>query len=241
MRFKPARKYLYLWISIVFFLFAIGYKYFFITIENTPEKNAQLVSKKLEREIQSIEQTLTDISSIVKSEQTPSFNLLMKESEYPYYVFSNKRIFFWSYHVFVPNHRDILGEFDLAYVELAKGKYVARKESFRHDNRAYEVVFLVPLVEFPAVVNEYLKNTYNEKIFTDSNIEIIQSSVESDYHAISLNGRSLFSVKFGNIYTNSDLRSRLILIFLISISFLFAALFIKLQLNDYVRERAISQ
>ena len=141
MRFRPARKYLYLWISIVFFLFAIGYKYFFITIENTPEKNAQLVSKKLEREIQSIEQKLTEISSIVKSEQTPSFNMLMKESEYPYYVFSNKRISFWSNNVFVPNHRDILGKFDLSYVELSKGKYVARKESFRHDIKPMKLFF----------------------------------------------------------------------------------------------------
>ncbi len=240
MKEKPGLKYVFLWVSIVFFLFAIAYKYYFITKENTAEKNAQLVSEKLEKEILSIESRLAEIKTTIINEPNLSFSLLLKKSAYPYYVYSNKGIIFWSTNLFTPKYRDVLGDFNISYIETSKGKYVIRKEQFIHEKKNYEIVFLIPVVEETAVVNKYLKATYNKNIFTDSNIEITHVSAEKNHEVVEIKGHSLFSVKFGNTYSNFDDNSRTIVIILIITSFLFLTVYIKGQLNVYIHEKSIS-
>lgn len=210
---RPIGKYVFLYISIGFFLCALAYKFFFITIENTPERNARVVSEKLAQEINSIEGSISILKSTITTSERPTFNSLLHESKYPYYVFSNKRVIFWSNNLFTPKYnRDVLGEFRLSYLETSKGKYLARKEQFTHEIRSYEIVFLIPLEEEFSIVNEYLKNTYNEKIFTDSNIEIAREAHDEDHQIISIKDQELFSVKFGNTYSNSDQASRSVII-----------------------------
>lgn len=237
---RPIGKYIFLWISIGFFLLTVAYKQLFITAVNTPQRNAQVVSEKLEREINSIEGIIADLKSTITTSQSLTFKSYLRETNYPYYVYSNKRIIFWSNNLFEPKYnRDILGAFKLYYVETTKGKFLARKEQFIHDNKTYEIVFLISLVDETAVVNEYLKDTYNEKIFTDSNIEIAKVSSDNDYQIISIENQGLFSVKFGATYSNIDRRSRGVTIFLIIISFGFLGVFIKRQLAEYVAERSV--
>lgn len=236
---RPKGKFIFLWISIGFFLLAVAYKQLFITAENTPQQNALVVSEKIEREIKSIEGTIADLKSTITTSKNLSFNSYFREASYPYYVFSNRRVIFWSNNLFTPIHRDVQGEFKLAYVETTKGKSLARKEQFTHDNKSYEIVFLIPLEEKTSVVNEYLKNTYNENLFTDSNIEIVHEATDEDHQIISINEQELFSVKFGNTYSNTDQVSRGVIISLLIISFVCTGLFIKNQLTQYVKERSI--
>lgn len=237
---KPIGKYVFLWISIGFFLLAIAYKYFFITLKNTPQQNACLVAEKLEEEITSIEGAIAEIKSTITTSKSLSFNSLLHDEKYPYYIFSNKRrVIFWSNNLLTPKGRDVLGDFKLSYIETSKGKYIVRKEQFISDKKSYEIVFLIPLEEKTSVVNEYLKNTYNEKIFTDSNIEIAKAPGADDHQIISIDNQEIFSIKFGNTYSNTDQVSRGVLILLIIFSFVFFSLFIKKQLTEYVKERRI--
>ena len=198
-----------------------------------------MVSVKLQQEVNSIEGTITDIKSTITTSADLPFNSLLLGAKYPYYIFTNKRIIFWSNNLFTPKYRDVMGDFNLSYVETTKGKYIARKEQLSHENKSFEIVFLIPLAEQPEVVNEYLKNTYNTNIFTDSNIEITHATTDQDYKVIEIDGQKLFSVKFGNTYSNTDQNSKGIIILLIIISFAFISVFVKKQLDKYVKERSI--
>lgn len=241
MKIIPERKYIFLLISIAFFLVAVAYKYFFVTVKNTPQQNTNIVSLKLEKEVNSIEGIIADIKSTITTSESLPFNSLLQESRYPYYVFLNKRIIFWSNNLFTPKYnRDVLGDFSLSYVEVTKGKYIVRKEQLIHENKSYEIVFFIRLTEHPAVVNEYLKSTYNKNIFTDSKIEIIPVSNNPDYQIIELRGKKLFSLKIGNTYSNTEQNSRSVIILLIVFSFAFISLFIKKQLDEYVKDRSIN-
>ena len=117
---------------------------------------------------------------------------------------------------------------------------MSKKSNLLITKKSFEIVFLIFLEEHSAVVNEYLKNTYNTNIFTDSNIEIVRTTTDQDYQAIELDGQKLFSVKFGNTYSNTDQNSRWIIILLIIISFAFISVFVKKQLDEYLKERSIS-
>jgi len=231
-------KYFYLWISIVIFLIAVAFKYVFVTIKNTPGQNALEVTSKLKAEISSIEPVIAELTSTIENSPSPTFNSLLVEAKYPYYIFSNRRIIFWSNNLFMPKPRDVLGDFNLSYIDIPKGKFVVRKEQFPQENKSIEIVFLIPLQEQSAVINEYLKNTYNERLFTDSNIELSQSSDDPEYQKIQVNGQALFSVKFGNTYSNTDRQTRIFIIILLLLSFIFVGAFIKKQLDEYVLEKS---
>lgn len=238
---RPIGKYVFLWISIGIFLFALAYKHFFITLKNTPEQNTQKVSIKLEEELTSIEGTIAEIKSIVMdTTQNLSFDPLLLDTKYPYFIFSNRHVIFWSNNLYTPKYRDVSGDFKVSYIETTKGKYVARKEQFIHKTRSYEIVFLIPLLEYSAVVNEYLKNVYNEDLFTDWNFEISSVVEGLDQRIVTVLDQELFSVKFGNTYSNEEQKTRVVIILLIIAFFAFVGVFVFKQLLDYIRERNVA-
>ncbi len=241
MKIQTGKIYTYLWFSIVFFLFAIAYKYFFVDIKNTPQQNIVVVSNKLQEEISSIDEKISDLKRTIINSPNLSFSsLLLLEADCPYYVYSNKRIIFWSNNLFTPKYRDVLGDFKLSYVQTKNGKYLIRKEQFLHGSKSFEIVFLIPINEHPAVINEYLKSTYNKKLFTDTNFEISDVSSDQGFHVVEVNGEKLFSVKFGNTYSNIERKSNKIILFLIIFSFVFITIFIKKRLNNFVRSGDVS-
>ena len=237
---KPRGKFIFLWIAVVIFLSAVAYKYAFVTTRNTSEENASLVSAKITEELSTIEPLFDRIISSLKDSANPTFGSLLTNSKYPYFVFINRRLSFWSNNLYAPIYRDIIGDFKISYVEISGGKYIVRKEQVIDERRLYDIVFLIPLVEQPAFVNEFLKATYNEHLFTDASIEIVSQTNDPDYQQIMVNNAELFFIKFGNTYSNSDKESRAIIIILILLSFGFVGVFIKRQLDDYIDERNIS-
>ena len=236
---KPFGKFIFLWVSIGIFILAVAYKYAFVTMKNTPEQNAQLINSKLQKELQSIEPFFDELKFIIENSDVAGFKELFLDTKYPYYIFTNQRITFWSNNLFAPKGRDLLGDFRISYVETTKGKFIVRKEQFSHENKLFKIVFMIPLVEQSTVVNEYLKDTYNKNLFTDSNFEVIQANNE-DSQLIEFDGEAIFSVRFGNTYSNSDAKSRSIILILVICSFIAIGLFIKMKLDEYVWERKIS-
>ena len=222
-------------------LAAIAYRHFFVVAHNTPEHNARKVTAKLEREIAYVESCLAEVRSVIEKEQKFRFNDLLGKSEYPYYVFSNKRVIFWSTNVFSPKYRDILGNFSLGLVHTANGRYLARKEVFAHESKTIEIVFLIPLVEQAAVVNKFLKNTYNHKLFTDSNFEISEDELSEGYQPIIIDGKELFSVKFGRTYSNFETADKFIIVSIMLLSLLSLVIFIRKRVSYYLKKNAVAE
>lgn len=226
-------KYIFLWLSIGFLLVAVAYKYFLVTIKNTDQQNALLISAKLEKEVKTIEGSMADIMSAIRTSDGLSFRSLYRNTTYPYSIFSNKRLVFWSDNLYTPKYRDVIGDFHYAYVVTAKGKFIAVKGSVSHETMTYEIVFQIPLEEYSAVVNAYLKNTYNKKLFTDSNFELTEVDQTENYQQVTLQGQNLFSVKFGTTYSNTDANSKVVLLALIICCFGFLGAFVQGQLQHF--------
>ncbi len=233
--------YTYLWFSIVFFISALAYKHYFIDVKNTPQQNVIVVTKKLQKEISSIDNQIAELKKTILNSPSLSFKSLLLRANYPYYIYSNKRIIFWSNNLFTPKYRDVIGDFKLSYVQTANGIFVVRKEQFLHGSKNFEIVYLIPLKEHPAVINEYLKNTYNKNLFTATNFEIADTSLYEDFLVVEIDGENLFSVKFGVTYSNSEQKTNRIVLFLIICSFVFIGIFIKQRLNVFVNDGNVSR
>jgi len=193
-----------------------------------------VVTEKLRREIDITQAALEDIQEAVIQEDRASFSNLLIDTKYPYYVFSNRLIVFWSKSDFVPNYRDVMGDFEIGYVETERGNFIANKREFVHRRRSYEIVMLLPLTEKFPIVNEYLKSNFNEDVFTDVNFEIIKPSNRPEFETVSINERALFSIRFGNTYANAEDIERALIITLIILSFLAFLIFMRRILNSYV-------
>lgn len=240
---RPIGKFLFLWISIAIFLLIVVGRYVFVTLKNTPERNAVLIEEKLSREIESVEPLILALKMEIENSANPTFKSLLKDSEYPYFIFKNRfssrRVYFWSDNIFTPKPRDIMGDFKLAYLEMTKGKYIARKEQFNHESMIFEIVVLIPLEEKSSVINEYLKNTYNKDLFTDANFDIVEKPLDEEYLLVEVDHEPLFSIKFGSTYSNSETSSKAVIIFTLIISLTFAILFIKSRLDDYLADKNV--
>jgi signal transduction histidine kinase len=236
-------KFGWLWLSVSLLLVAIAFRYFFIVRQNTPERNAREMTAKLTKEIEANQLEIEKVKSLFTQSEGPAFSSLLIDTKYPYYIFSKsstiKRIIFWSKSDFAPNYRDVLGDFRMGYVETVRGKYIARKETFVHDQKNYEIIFLVPLTGEFSIVNEYLKSTYNTNIFTDVNFEIASKMDDPGFQTITVNDIDLFSVKFGNTYSNSEPFQRVVLVVLILLAFASLFVFVSKVLRHYIDEGAV--
>lgn len=227
-------RYHWFWLAAGLFLAAVAFRYFFIIKTNTPEHNAQLVEANLRQAILSNHTLITDIKETLASSQ--SFSDLYRESHYPYYIFLNRRILFWSKSDFVPNYQDVLGEYDVGFVSLDRGDYVVQKELLNIEQKSFEVVFMVPLTEEFTIVNEYLTRTYNRQIFTDGNFETDRLSAGGSGQTIKFEDRELFSIRFGSTYSNINEPLRIMLVLLVVFSLIALTMFIRTQLQYYVKD-----
>ena len=89
------------------------------------------------------------------------------------------------------------------------------------------------------MINQYLKSTINEDLFTDSNFDLSDNSEEGIGQPVVIDDEHLFSVSFGSTYSNIEANSRLILVFLLLASLLLAGAFIKKSSDEVVKENSI--
>ena len=234
-------KYGWLLVSLGFLILAIGFRLFFVIQKNIPEINASVLKEKLIQEIESNQGVIEKLRSVILQSESYTFRLLDAQSKYPYYIFSNMRIIYWSKSDYVPNYRDVLGDFELGYIETDRGKFIAQKEIFIHQRRQYELVFLIPLTqEFP-IINQYLYSTFNEEIFTDVNFEIVEKADDPEFVSVEIRGRELFKIKFGNTYANAEAQQRHIIVFFIILSLVAFFLFIRKVLQGFISDGAVYQ
>jgi two-component system, NtrC family, nitrogen regulation sensor histidine kinase NtrY len=234
-------KYVWFWVSVGLILLAMVFRYFFVIQQNTSEINAQKVTSRLVEAIEDNKAEMEYLQNVLNETQSPTFAQLYKITKHPYYIFSNRRIIFWSKSDFTPNYGDVLGEFEISFLDTERGKYVAQKVTTTANQRNYEIVFLIPLIEEFSIVNEYLNKDYNKEIFTDGNFEIIPQTNDQAFQSIQIEGVNLFAINFGNTYANSLTHQRLILIMLLTLAFVAFFLFVKRVLAHFVYEGEVFQ
>lgn len=119
---------------------------------------------------------------------------------YPFYIFENGRLEYWSDFTFTPNARDILGESPIRVAEKKESFYLLVKYAA---DQKHEVVYAIPLLIKYPIVNEYLKNTANAQVFVSENFEISLDNNEG-FLPVSLSSESapLFYLKTQGNYSS---------------------------------------
>ena len=207
-------------------LLAVLVNYVFLEVDRSQSSNSSLVAQKLRDEIEINKVSIDILRKRILEGSEESFEELTLATRYPYYIFSNRQLKFWSVHDYDPNYRDIIGDEPFKYTEIPRGKFVTQKETFEFNNAVYEIAFLIPLIEDFSIVNDYLQKSYNERIFVSLDFDLVSFHEDDSYRAITIEEQELFYVAFGknyNVFTAPEITT---LILLTVLSFVFAGIFI---------------
>ncbi len=176
------------------------------------------VKNKLAFEIQQTEKELESTLSLIKESNNVNFSYLTTKNKYPYYIFKNKRIIYWSDYFFVPDYQKCSNDFTIKYTEFVQGKYLLLKRKYKKASGEYEIITTIPLWRMYEENNLNLKNVFNPFIFSKEPQAIFatkQKKLNQNYYD-SKNGEFLFSAIHPKNLIDRNQSSNLILLFMFS-------------------------
>lgn len=188
-----------LFLSFAFLCFGLT-SLLYVVIENDKgntfeEKYLSDIQHKVVKEIQKSNLDLDKVSSIINNLKEIRFGSLFTKTEYPYFIFNNGKLIFWSDNQFVPDYSLIKGNYTTKALLLETGKSIVNRRVITIGKNNIEVFSVLNLY----YSNEYrvngLREQYNTKIFrTDAQDISITPSSNNHLNIYTASRQFLFSI-----------------------------------------------
>jgi two-component system nitrogen regulation sensor histidine kinase NtrY len=232
------RRHLLLFISLFLFLLSFSGWYFF-AFKNSDESNSgylKIISGNINEEIVLASEESDWIKSLLEQSERPLFTNLLKKTKYPYYIFRNNAIYFWSDNHLSPKYDVLKGSNTIKFVNLNNGKFIVYKNSLRKRGDIYEIYFLIPLAYEYSIDNNYVSSGLNNEIFQNLFLKIHSAPGKIYSNLFTKKGQYLFSIEFLN---SSELKSisSLWLIFLSALTGIFLLILYSYRLADEFKHK----
>jgi len=191
------KKHIFLILSIV--LFGVAALNFFIFEKDAPGASEQHYISSIRSRVKStILVSKNEIVNVAARYQKSSGNTFLNfetHTVYPYFIFRNGKLIYWSDHRYVPDYQQLTKEEQANLLYDANGKYITNSIVFNHRGVKVEIFSLINLYRKFRNENDYLKNGYNHEIFiTEPKGITNQPSNKSLYNINDENGKYLFTI-----------------------------------------------
>jgi len=191
------KKHIFLILSVV--LFGVAALNFFILEKDAPGASEQhyisSIKSRVKSKILISKNELVNVSLQYQKSSGNSFLNFETHTVYPYFVFSNGQLIYWSDHRYVPDYRQLTKGEQTCLLYDDKGKYITNSVAFNLKGAKVEIFSLINLYRRFRNENDYLKNGYNHEIFITEPREISnQPNIKSLYNIDDDNGKYLFTI-----------------------------------------------
>jgi len=132
----------------------------------TDEQYLAGVQERVKAELKVSAQELTLVTDRIRETKNYSFSNLTITSHYPYFIFKNGKLLFWSDHRFVPDYAPIASIAHPRLVDFDQGRYIVSRQKVKKDNQQYDIFSLVMVYRHYNNTNTYLQSGYNSEIFS---------------------------------------------------------------------------
>jgi two-component system nitrogen regulation sensor histidine kinase NtrY len=194
------RNILFIILSVVFFAASLViYRYFIYSKQEINyEKIENSINRDVQKELSELVHISDDLVRVVPNDKKLSFYRLLAtfKSNYPYFIFRNKQLIFWSDYKIVPGYESISGSYDFKYLYIKNGKFIVHKSQVIKEDKEYEIIFLMPLSFKYAIENNYVVSGINKKLLHFDNLHINNEYTEDGINIFTPAGSYLFSVSF---------------------------------------------
>ncbi|GAA4457568.1 HAMP domain-containing sensor histidine kinase [Nibrella saemangeumensis] len=172
---KQSYRYVFLWLSAIFLLLA-AIHYVWLDRGVGGDAGVQYQFSVQNRVLTGLRQSKQDLENLERRLQksgVASFDALLFQTQFPYYVFRNGQLVFWSDHRFVPDYVTIssVGS-QPKLLDFNQGQFLTSRRQVRHAGETYDLVSLINLFRRYQKANNYLRSGYNPAIFVSDPVAI---------------------------------------------------------------------
>ncbi|WP_428654736.1 sensor histidine kinase [Runella sp.] len=152
------------------------------------------VKERIRQELSVSQGELERITGLVSQNTNTQFSDLRQSTKYPYYVYQNGRLIFWSDYRFIPDYESIRKISETQMVTFDQSKYLVSRRQYTRPNGRIDIVSVINLYRYYKNENNYLQSGYNTNLFT-VDPEQISTNVGPAYQNVLDNqNRFLFSI-----------------------------------------------
>lgn len=133
----------------------------------TDEQYVVAVQERVKAEMQTSHTELNQV--VAKLSQLPKFAfgaLYESNYQYPYFIFKNHKLLFWSDNRFIPDYGRVADVTIPRVVEFDQGQFVVSRKAVIVRRDSLVVVSMVPVYRRYTSTNNYLQSGYNPSLFT---------------------------------------------------------------------------
>ncbi len=130
--------------------------------------NEQYVASVQERIKAESEQSITELNQLtarLASVPNYTFRALSQTTHYPYYIFRNKRLLFWSDNRFIPEYNRIASVHHPSLVDFDQGRFIVSRSQTYRNGDTLDVVSLITVYRQYNTANAFLQSSYNPALF----------------------------------------------------------------------------
>ncbi|GAB2532367.1 sensor histidine kinase [Spirosoma aerophilum] len=143
---------------------------FFLLEQNAPgatdEQYISAVQQRVKEELQTSATELDSVSALLKRKPKPTFADLSVPTEYPYFIFRNEKLVYWSDHRFIPEYSRLSSVTTPKLVSLGKERYIVSQHRVANGSELLEVFSLINIYRYYHSNNTYLQSGYNPDLFS---------------------------------------------------------------------------
>ena len=245
MGFLPSvfKKYIFLTLAIISLL--VGVTYFYLYEFNSPNAAESYYFSNLQQTITKVvSESDKDLSSIEKQYNAvnpKTFNQIKVNTNYPYFLFKNGKLWYWSDYRYVPEYEKIKDIQDLQVIKYNQEYGIFNKKNFTFKNDTICVISLINLYKHYKNENDYLQSGYADKIFHPAPKKISAERFAESKAINGKNGKILFY--FENPENEKILNSNIpkTTLWILCLAVLFFSIHFLFILNNYRRNHSFGK
>jgi len=156
--------------ALLFLLVGVSLNLFFKSQDLNKEEYLNTVQSRISSEVVSLQKQLVNVIEYVELNQNINFSELNISTDYPFYIYHNGKLVFWSDFRFVPSYRQLKGNYRIKFVRTIRKDFLSRRWSVSGTD--YEIFALIPIYNNYKVDNNYVSSGFNPKLFSDQELII---------------------------------------------------------------------
>ncbi|WP_460675020.1 sensor histidine kinase [Larkinella ripae] len=159
-------------IFLILSLLALGLSVFFYSvlergaISAADEQYLHTTQQRIKSELAISSEELQSVADVLKDSVPQTFAGLKLESKYPYFIFRNQQLLFWSDFRFIPDYKRLKSIIYPRYLSFPQGDYLVNRQFIKRGKDSLEVFSLVNVYRRYQNENSYLRSGYNPDLFS---------------------------------------------------------------------------
>lgn len=195
---------------------------------DSPRSMAEGVAANLADELETIDHELRPLLN-------QSFDIhtaLSTETTYPFFVYDQNRLKFWSDNTFIPPPQFLTDSFQVKLLQIGREAYILKKDFI---DASHFVISLITLLREYTISNDYLSAEWNYQIFPSQNFTILEPNASLGV-PVCIEDNCVFRISFIAADFPSRQSERYAAIILITLSIAALLIMVYIRLPD-VRKR----